>query len=187
MKLDSRILEGKKPLDCFDVEEAKQFIGKKGYFCDHRSGFTNISNLVEDVLRDITPDDNYCEVYKTNCTSWEYFLPKEWIKESEEKPEKKYRAFSLNEFLERFKIGEALYIRFKRDKAERVVVFTEYSTPPHKDDGNDTESVCLTGIEHHKSVVCLGMREYYLATLFDCYEYFDGKEWQPFGTEVKEK
>ena len=31
MKLDSRILEGKKPLDCFDVEEAKQFIGKKGY------------------------------------------------------------------------------------------------------------------------------------------------------------
>ena len=77
MKLDNRILEGKKPLDCFDVDIAKQFIGKKGYFCDHRSGFTNISNLVEDVLRDITPDDNYCEVYKTNCTSWEYFLPEE--------------------------------------------------------------------------------------------------------------
>ena len=31
MELDSRILKGKKPLDCFDVDIAKQFIGKK-YF-----------------------------------------------------------------------------------------------------------------------------------------------------------
>ena len=116
MKLDNRILEGKKPLDCFDVDIAKQFIGKKGYFCDHRSGFTNISNLVEDVLRDITPDDNYCEVYKTNCTSWEYFLPEEWIKEPEEKPEKKYRPYTMKEFLREYSIGESIFkIRDKRD------------------------------------------------------------------------
>ena len=62
MELDKRIKEGKRPLDCFDVDIAKQFIGHEGYFCDHRSGFTNIYNLVKDVLRDITPDDNYCEV-----------------------------------------------------------------------------------------------------------------------------
>ena len=83
MELDKRILEGKKPLDCFDVKKAKQFVGKKGYFCDHINGFTNISNLTEDVLRDITSDEPDCEVYKTNCTSWEYFLPEEWVKEPE--------------------------------------------------------------------------------------------------------
>ena len=32
MKLDSRIIEGKRPLTCFDTEEAKQFLGKWGYF-----------------------------------------------------------------------------------------------------------------------------------------------------------
>ena len=32
MKLDKRIKEGKRPLDCFDTEIAKEFIGKKGLF-----------------------------------------------------------------------------------------------------------------------------------------------------------
>ena len=32
MELDSRIIEGKRPLTCSDVDIAKQFIGKKGYF-----------------------------------------------------------------------------------------------------------------------------------------------------------
>ena len=165
MKLDSRILKGKKPLDCFDVEEAKQFIGKKGYFCDHRSGFTNISNLVEDVLRDITPDDNYCEVYKTNCTSWEYFLPEEWIKEPEEKPEKKYRPYTMKEFLREYSIGESIFkIRDKRDP-EHIYQFLY--------------------IGHSNSLVYLGGWALSLQDLFNYYESGDGigdeETWQPFG------
>ena len=31
MKLDPRIIEGMKPLTCFDAEFAKQFIGKEGF------------------------------------------------------------------------------------------------------------------------------------------------------------
>ncbi len=179
MKLDPRIIEGKRPLTCFDIEEAKQFVGKKGYFSDYLNVYTNLCNMQEGVLESF--DEHHDEAFVETCAKWEFFLPAEWVKEPE------YRVLTLNEFLERFKIGEALYIRFKKDGAERVVVFSEYSIPPHKDKGNNTESVCLTGIEHHKSVVCLGMREYYLATLFECYEYFDGKKWQPFGIEVKEK
>ena len=182
MKLDSRILKGKKPLDCFDVEEAKQFIGKKGYFCDHRSGFTNISNLVEDVLRDITPDDNYCEVYKTNCTSWEYFLPEEWIKEPEEKPEKKYRAFSLNEFLERYKIGDTVTFRMKKDEhipeAECLIEYkrmiTGYEILPEDKDTPGKGSILLGGCPPTG-----------LARLFEFYEiknsYYCPAVWQPFG------
>ena len=32
MNLDPRIIEGKRPLDCFDTDAAKEFIGKACYF-----------------------------------------------------------------------------------------------------------------------------------------------------------
>lgn len=188
MKLDSRILKGKKPLNCFETEQAKQFIGKECYLSDEVASFANIDNLNKATLKGV--DDGHMRPYKLETTrrhygAWSPFiLPCEWVKE----PEKKYRVLTLNEFLERFKIGDAIYIRFKKDGAERVVVFSEYNIPPHKDEGNNTESVCLNGIEHHlKSIVCLSMREYKLTTLFENYEYFDGKEWKPFGIEVEEK
>lgn len=180
MELDKRIKEGKRPLTCFDVKEAEQFRGEDGYFAHEIEVFENLDCCYFSRLLGFDTCDKSIPFAVANASrDYEFFIPCEWIKPEES--EKKYRVLTLNEFLERFKIGEALYIRFKRDKAERVVVFTEYSIPPHKDEGNDTESVCLTGIEHHNSVVCLGMREYNLTTLFNCYEYFDGKEWQPFG------
>lgn len=167
MKLDSRILEGKKPLDCFDAAIAKQFIGKKGYFSDHISGFTNISNLAEDVLRNITPDDIYCEVYKTNCTSWEYFLPQEWIKEPEEKPEKKYRAFTNDEFLALFDSGKLRSIRLKDNSTKRL------------------ERLIITDIYVQGDYLYAKLNSsdtgYGPAYFFSKCEYFDGKEWRPFG------
>lgn len=164
MKLDSRILEGKKPLDCFDVDIAKQFIGKKGYFCDHRSGFTNISNLVEDVLRDITPDDNYCEVYKTNCTSWEYFLPEEWIKEPEES-EKKYRAYTLKEFIGDMNLGLGPWIRMRPAGTNKECKFL------------------YTGYQETEvgEYICLGCYQFDFISLFKNYEIYINGEWQPFG------
>ena len=170
MELDKRIIEGKRPLTCFDTEQAKEFFEKFESLTDYCIGtLTAIMDLGDRVF-DV---DQQCKEFR-------YCLPCEWVKPEE--PEKKYRVLTLNEFLERFKIGDAIYIRFKKDGAERVVVFSEYNIPPHKDEGNNTESVCLNGIERHlKSIVCLGIREYDLTTLFDNYEYFDGKEWLPFG------
>ena len=167
MKLDSRIIEGKRPLDCFDVDIAKQFIGHEGYFCDHRSGFTNIYNLVKDVLRDITPDDNYCEVYKTNCTSWEYFLPEEWIK----KPEKKYRAFTLAEWIDQHEIGEVIHCR-NEHKQEFHVMYTGYVIDNGEEDIQDNRT---TG-----RIMLINMG-YLLQELFERYEICVNGEWQPFG------
>jgi hypothetical protein len=183
MELDKRIKEGKRPLTCFDLKEAEQFIGKKGYFAHCIDYYEDLKSTVFGTLSS-TEDGDHSSFVCTEETFdnyyYHFFIPEDWV--LPEEPEKKYRVLTLNEFLERFKIGDAIYIRFKKDGAERVVVFSEYNIPPHKDEGNNTESVCLNGIEHHlKSIVCLGMREYNLTTLFDCYEYFDGKEWQPFG------
>lgn len=184
MELDKRIktiTDIKSVTDgCHDWE----LMNKKGYFANRIVNFTDLSTCAYGEYAEYREHDQ-CFLCEGDKTYYSYFLPEDRL--LPEEPEKKYRALTLNEFLERFKIGDAIYIRFKKDGAERVVIFSEYNIPPHKDEGNDTESVCLTGIEHHKSVVCLGMREYYLATLFDCYEYFDGKEWQPFGIEVEEK
>ena len=167
MELDKRIKEGKRPLDCFDVDIAKQFIGHEGYFCDHRSGFTNIYNLVKDVLRDITPDDNYCEVYKTNCTSWEYFLPEEWIKE----PEKKYRPYTLAEWVDQHEIGEVIHCR-NEHKQEFHVMYTGYVI----DNGEeDIQDIRTTG-----RIMLINMG-YLLQELFERYEICINGEWLPFG------
>ena len=169
MKLDKRIIEGKKPLDCFDVDKAEQFIGKKGYFCDHISGFTDISNLSEDVLRDITPDENDCEVYKINCTSWEYFLPCEWVKE----PEKKYRAFTLAEWIDRHEIGEVIHYRSKSGEIElrHMYVGTRHSQ----------------GIKKIIVKITLGDVSHTLDYLFEDYEIEVDGEWQPFGVIDEDK
>lgn len=171
MELDSRILEGKKPLDCFDTDIAKQFIGHEGYFCDHRSGFTNIYNLVKDVLRDITPDDNYCEVYKTNCTSWEYFLPEEWIKEPEEKPEKKYRPYSLEEFIGDVNLGLEPWITMRHVGTNKECKFL------------------YTGYQETEvgEYICLGCYQFDFISLFKNYEIYINGEWQPFGVIDEDK
>ena len=42
MELDKRIIEGKKPLDCFDAENEelmKSFLNKEGYFSNNLENF----------------------------------------------------------------------------------------------------------------------------------------------------
>lgn len=56
MKLDPRIIEGRKPLTCFDAEEAEKFVGQKGYVSDDISTFTDLdfceSGKLEHVVKE---------------------------------------------------------------------------------------------------------------------------------------
>lgn len=189
MKLDSRIIDGKKPLDCFDAENSelmKSFLNKEGYVSNNIASYCFLNKCPKRFLSNVFKEVRNCFttcVNGGNGGDWKYFLPAEWVKEPE-----KYRPYRLREFLHKFKFGDAIYIQPKNSKTneERMVIFSEYRTELYKDESNNAESVCLTGIEHHlKSVVCLGIREYDLTTLFDKYEYFDadGKEWKPFGVK----
>lgn len=165
MELDKRIIDGKKPFECVDAESetVKSFIGKKGYFANHISEFIDISDLEEDVLTGINPDEPDCEVYKATCTTWEYFLPKEWVKE----PEKKYRPYTLAEWIDQHEVGEVIHYRSKSGEIElrQMYVGTRHSQ----------------GIKNIIVKITLGNESHTLDYLFEDYEIEVNGEWLPFG------
>lgn len=162
MEFDKKILPGKRPLTCFDLEQGKDFVGKKGYFADYLNQYSNISDLTIDVLKAVSLDENECTPYKTNITSWEYFLPSEWV---EEKKELKFRPYTMREFNREYAIGEIIFkIRDKRDP-EHVYQFLY--------------------IGHSNSLVYLGGWTLSLEDLFAYFETAEGvgdeETWHPFG------
>ena len=90
---------------------------------------------------------------------YRFFIP-----EADLKPvEKKYRAFSLAEWIEHHEIGEVIHYRSKSEGIEAHVMYM--------------------GTYHHKNkgTIVLGVASYTLDCLFEEFEIeIDGK-WQPFG------
>ena len=162
MELDKRIKEGKRPLTCFDIEEAKQFVGKKGYFSDYLNVYTNLCNMQEDVLESL--DEHHDEAFVETCAKWEFFLPAEWVKE----PEKKYRAFTNEEFLNLFDAGKLHSIRKKNERGRYIITEIYFNDDCEKDTVYVKLNHCDAGF---------AMR--YLVN--NDFEYFDGKEWKIFG------
>lgn len=160
MELDSRIIEGKKPLDCFDTKIAKQFIGKKGYFSDYHNDYTHLCNTEEDILQSL--DENHDEAYNGSRNKWEFFLPAEWVK-----PEKKWRPYTGIEFAEKFDLKLGGIIRLKNTITQYMykTIFTGYRWH------NENFEVFLNG----------GWMN--MNTLLNTYEYEEDGEWKPFGVE----
>lgn len=157
MELDKRIIEGKKPLDCFDTEIAKQFIGKKGYFSDYLNEYTHICNTEEDVLQSL--DEHHDEAFLATRNKWEFFLPAEWVKE----PEKKYRPYTLAEWINQHEIGDVIHYRSKSEGIEAHIMYN--------------------GTYHHKTkgTIVLGVASFTLDCLFEDCEIEMNGEWLPFG------
>ena len=167
MKLDKRIIEGKKPLDCFDTEIAKEFIGKKGLFGTYDSQFANLDTCPKclvDELKSVDDYDDYPFITSRNH-GYRLFLPAEWVKE----PEKKYRPYSLSEWIEQHEIGDIIHYRCKSKEIElrHMYLGTRHTQ----------ESVKIT----------LGDSSYSLECLFEDYEIEVDGEWKPFGVEVEEE
>ena len=89
MKLDSRIIDGKKPLTCFDSDEAKQFIGHNGFFSDCATNFMDLNHLHRSKLVQIYRSENYAfekaELFadESGC-GYAYFLPEEYVMTEDE-------------------------------------------------------------------------------------------------------
>ena len=169
MELDSRIKEGKRPLTCFDVKEAIQFIGKECYLSNSIADYADLNNVTaKRILDDVS---NTSIPYSSNPAGiYCYCLPCEWVKPEE--PEKKYRPFSLDEFLKIFDIGDQIDFKGKGYCDDvKVAMFTGYVTDV--DRSNDEEPGAVE--------LMLGCFHYSLSDLFKDYELFLEDKWQPFG------
>ena len=176
MELDKRIIEGKKPLPCFDIEEAKKYVGKDCYFSSKFENFENLSKVPHATLHNVddscVPFQCYGEdgVLCFDC----FILPCEWV--NPEEHEKKYRPFSLDEFSNIFKVGDLVEFRYKDSDEVKCAMFTGYITDVDRIDDKNPGSCELM----------LGCFHYPLLSLFkECELFLDG-EWQPFGIEFKE-
>ena len=167
MDLDKRIIEGKKPLDCFDAKDArKQFIGKKGFFGAHESQFMNLDTCPKCVFDELKEVDNYDDSpFITSCNHcYRFFLPEEWVKESE----KKYRPYTIKDFEKAFLNGEF----------EDFIIFRDKHNP------DDIYTMMYNGNfrKGQFEYICLGAKNFSFESLFENYEVadYDG-EWRPFG------
>lgn len=174
MELDKRIIEGKKPLDCFDAKDArKQFIGKKGFFGAHESQFMDLDSCPKCVLDELKEVDNYAESpFMTSCNHcYRFFLPEEWVKE----PEKKYRPFTGIEFAEKFDLWVGHIIRI-RDLFDNAGQEYEYK-------------IMFVGYRWYKGIFEVFINGCWidLLALLKLYEYQEDGEWKKFGVLVEEK
>ena len=172
MELDKRIKEGKRPLTCFDLKEAEEFEGKEGYFSDYPRAFADGEASIDQcttkgMLKLDECSDNCPYINKTTCLNYPYFLPVEWVKESE----KKYRAFTIAEWVDQHEIGEVIHCR-NEHKQEFHVMYTGYVIDNGEEDIQDNRT---TG-----RIMLINMG-YLLQELFERYEICINGKWQPFG------
>ena len=87
-----------------------------------------------------------------------------FIPENTLKPiEKKYRPYTLNEFVNQYSLGDEVIVRHKEDKNIKHKLFTEFM------ENNDA--------------VRLGSHYYTLQDLYDRYELYTGEGWKTFGVK----
>lgn len=166
MNYDKRII--KRPLDCYDTEEAKKFIGKKGYFANNVSAFQDLKTLPDDVylryasLKKVDSEQVIAFSDDIDSLGWCHFLPEEWVK-----PEKRYRPFTKEEFLKLFDLGKFHSIRRIGNPYDRLVITNVCSS--------EEDLWLYANLNSHDGYGTLWF-------LNEC-EYFDGKEWRRFGVE----
>lgn len=163
MDLDKKI-KVKKIFDVFsDFEEVKKYYGKEVYCADFIENFSNLKLYTNRrILKRFYPQE--CKPYLCGGQMYRFILPSEFVEQ-----EKQYRAFTIDEFLNQFDIGEVIVVRSK--------------SVPHY-----VYHVLFVGyLENGKNEmnIILGQYRFSLKELFSSYEYCDGDSdnWFSFGVE----
>ena len=159
MELDKRIINGKRPLTCFDIDEAEKYIGKMCYISDNYDFFCDMDLTQQKILKGVED----CEVpfHFDSDKQAEFCLPCDWVTK-----EKQYRPCTLDGF--GLNIGDLIKFR--------------------KKDDHDFE-ICTMYMGYLKTnsivKVILGECYYSFEVLFNEYEWFDkdSNKWEPFGVE----
>ena len=152
-------------------------IGCKGYFFDEFIQTKDLSKCRYGELIDITTHDDRNDLcfkaeYEEGLVGfYRFFIPEDALNPVE--PEKKYRPYTLAEWVNQHEIGEVIHFR-SRDKDYRQefhVMYTGYVI----DNGEDIQDIRTTG-----RIMLINMG-YLLQELFERYEICINGEWQPFG------
>lgn len=145
-----------------NAEEAKQYIGEKGYFAD--GAFENIDDWQLDVLDEIYLDSDVRTVFQAQSSFYGLFLPEDKIKEVEEP--KKWRAFRT---FEEFVLAVGLigcHIRYR-----------------FKDDISNEFFAVIVGFNYEAQTVTINNSIYSFKELFNKFEFYKNQKWQPLGVE----
>jgi len=170
-KLDDRI----KSID--DIQTIlcnnNDFVGCKGFFFDNFVQAKNLTKCHYGTLVDIdvkNSDDHCFKAKDENGNElvgyYRFFIPEKLLKPVE----KKYRAFTLAEWIDQHEIGEVITFR-NRQGQEFHVMYTGYVI----DNGEDIQDNRTTGR------IMLMNIGYFLENLFKDYEICINGEWKPFG------
>lgn len=165
MKLDYRIIDGKKPLDCYDADIAENFIGKKGYFSNSLGWYSVLKSTWDGTLDKVESQEEQCFYDGESEGYFHYFLPAEWVKEV------KYRPLTKDEFMRMFNNGVfGQWITMKS-----IITESEYYMQVT---GCHTSELGIT-------YICLGSIDFSLETLFKDFQWKDSNgNWRVFGVEV---
>ena len=172
MELDKRI---RAIVDILTVINSDMggIIGKTGYFGNSIMDFKRLDTCEHGELTGIIRNTDRCFEYE-NCADsgrqgYCYFIPEDYLL-PEEESEKKYRPYTLAEWVDQHEIGEVIHCR-NEHKQEFHVMYTGYVI----DNGEDIQDIRTTG-----RIMLINMG-YLLQELFERYEICINGEWQPFG------
>lgn len=159
MELDKRIYEDRRIIfNCFSAEDAKKYVGQKGYFADRIHPYQDLDKTYFGTLDKVDDDEI---PFKTGRIFYQLFLPAAYVRPVEEK--KKWRPFTLAEFRARFPLLSTVTFQEKKEGIPKTFCFIGY-----KADGR----------------IILGNNWCSLNNLFENYELKDEDgNWTPFGVE----
>ena len=177
MILDPRIKEGKRPLTCLEVEQAREFVGKECIFSDRYENFKDLNQylFVDSAILSIDERASCGDyVFRNTKNNFRYrlILPCEWI-EQPDTPE--FVPYTLDTWQHEFNPGDVITFRGKigtnRDGSQYKCMYAGW----RQDSAPD-------------AIIILGLWGFTFKELFELYEIHRGdgpRDWEPFGRKVE--
>ena len=166
MALDKRIIDRKYIYDCFNADDAREFIGEECFMANDIELFINLDRINVYTLDKI--EDGFYN--KEEDEYFDFCLPVRWLKPEEK--QKQYRPYTFMEFTNIFTVGQPIKFRKKGEVGnERYLILNGYSH-------NQLIGETTTDIY-------IGIGAYTLDELFSKYEWQEHytEDFKPFGVE----
>lgn len=156
------------PYCCFNADLCEDYIGQKGYFENDIEFFKCMDLCKYGTLGKIYCDQAEPFQMKELKKDYKYFIPEFFVIPKE----KEYRLYTLEEFFEKFKVGQPIMLRKKGElESEQYLILNGYRHGLYND--------------QMVSWIYFGPFAWTLQELFEEYEWKDNytDDFKPFGVE----